>query len=105
MADEQHSPTFAAGDLIHLAETFFLEFRVADGENLVDNQDFRLQKISRPFVFFDKQIEFAAGLAWQTNKALDFDSRRLLISFGVLDREAWLATITEDELRSFLWHP
>src|SRR5579859_5634394 len=43
MADEQHRPTFAARELIHLAETFFLEFDVADGENLVDNQDFRFE--------------------------------------------------------------
>ena len=56
---------------------------------------YRLQKVSRPFVFFDKQIEFAAGLARNAGK--------VIVSFGVLDREAWVASIDEHELRELLW--
>jgi glycosyltransferase involved in cell wall biosynthesis len=61
------------------------------------DKDYRLQKVSKPFVFFDKQIEFAAGLAH------DEHFRRFIVSFGVLDREAWLATIYEHEVRVLLW--
>jgi glycosyltransferase involved in cell wall biosynthesis len=47
-----------------------------------------LRKISPAFVLHDRQIEFAAGLAWQS-AAQD----KLVISYGIDDREAWLATI------------
>lgn len=57
-----------------------------------------LQKVSRPFVFFDRQIEFAAGLA-------HYSPTHLVVSFGVLDREAWLATISENDVRALIWHP
>jgi hypothetical protein len=43
--------------------------------------------MSMPFVFFDRQIEFAAGLAY------DPGYRRLVVSFGVRDCEAWTATM------------
>jgi glycosyltransferase involved in cell wall biosynthesis len=59
--------------------------------------EYVLQKVSRPFVFFDRQIEFAAGLALHNGK--------VIVSFGVLDREAWLASISEDEVRHMVWHP
>jgi glycosyltransferase involved in cell wall biosynthesis len=61
------------------------------------DKEYVLRKVSKPFVFFDKQIEFAAGLAHEEH----FD--RFIISFGVLDREAWLATIDEHEVRDLLW--
>lgn len=50
------------------------------------NADLSLRGLSLPFVFFDRQIEFAAGLA----QLGEFD---LIMSFGVRDREAWLARI------------
>jgi len=59
--------------------------------------DFRLQKMSEPFVFFDKQIEFAAGLALYEGN--------VVVSFGVLDREAWIAVIPEHDVRFLLWRP
>ncbi|TPK81075.1 hypothetical protein FJ936_28610 [Mesorhizobium sp. B2-4-13] len=55
-----------------------------------------LQKVTRPFFFNKKGIEFAAGLAWHP------DESRLLISYGVTDREAWLATVDEAEVRFVL---
>lgn len=61
------------------------------------DETYTLQKVSLPFVFFDRQIEFAAGLARKDGK--------VIVSFGVLDREAWLATIAEDEVRALIWHP
>lgn len=53
--------------------------------------------ISLPFVFNGKQIEFAAGLAWHPN------GTQFIISYGVLDKEAWLATVDADEVEA-LFH-
>jgi glycosyltransferase involved in cell wall biosynthesis len=51
--------------------------------------------ISLPFVFFNKQIEFAAGLVYLPEKG------ELLVSFGVRDEEAWLATMDLHEVLNF----
>lgn len=66
------------------------------------DHEYRLQKASKPFVFFDKQIEFAAGLAYQQFNNYRGEGK-FIVSFGVLDREAWLATIDEHEVRDLLW--
>ncbi|MBZ9668700.1 glycosyltransferase [Mesorhizobium sp. ES1-3] len=55
-----------------------------------------LRKVSRPFFFDKKGVEFAAGLAWHP------DERRLLISYSVTDSESWIATVEEAEVRSLL---
>jgi predicted GH43/DUF377 family glycosyl hydrolase len=47
--------------------------------------------LSRPFVFHDKQIEFAAGLALVDDK--------LLVSYGVRDCEPWIASLHLDEVK------
>lgn len=57
----------------------------------------RLRKISRPFYLHDKQIEFVAGLAQHPDG-------RLIISYGVRDCEAWLATVNPNEVEWVLWH-
>jgi hypothetical protein len=49
--------------------------------------------MSRPFFFNHKGIEFAAGLARHP------DGKRLLVSYGVADREAWVATVDAGEVR------
>jgi hypothetical protein len=53
--------------------------------------------ISPPFFFFDRQIEFAAGLAYFPEK------RQLMVSFGVRDCEAWMATMNVDDVIQFIW--
>ena len=55
-----------------------------------------LQGVSRTFFFQKKSVEFAAGLAWHPQG----DS--LLISYGVDDGEAWIATVQVDEVRRVL---
>jgi hypothetical protein len=52
--------------------------------------------VSRPFYFNKTGIEFAAGLAWHP------DGKHLLISYGVRDSEAWIATVEADEVRQVL---
>jgi len=55
-----------------------------------------LRRISRPFFFHHRGKELAAGLAWR------LDGIRLIVSYGVDDREAWLATIDADDVRRVL---
>ena len=56
-----------------------------------------LRRVSRAFFFHHKDgVEFAAGLAWHP------DGRRLLVSYGVDDKEAWIATVDAEEVRNLL---
>ena len=54
--------------------------------------ELRFNRISMPFVFHDKQIEFAAGMAAHPTKSL------VIISYGVRDKEAWLGTLAYEEV-------
>jgi glycosyltransferase involved in cell wall biosynthesis len=56
----------------------------------------QLQRVSRPFYFIKNGVEFAAGLARHP------DGKRLLVSFGIGDNEAWIATVQAGEARQLL---
>lgn len=56
----------------------------------------KVQRISPPFFFADRQIEFAAGLAY------DAAAKKLIMSYGVRDCEAWVATVDVGEAFRFL---
>jgi hypothetical protein len=56
--------------------------------------DFQIDAVSPRFVFQVREVEFCAGLALHDG--------RFLLSFGVNDYEAWLATVPEQELLSLL---
>jgi hypothetical protein len=49
--------------------------------------DWRIDRVSRPFFFRNRGVEFAGG-ATLTHEGTD-----LLITYGVEDREAWLCRI------------
>ncbi|MFN8590996.1 MAG: hypothetical protein U0031_05980 [Thermomicrobiales bacterium] len=57
----------------------------------------RLSRISAPFMFRERGVEFAAGLARRGDD--------LIVSFGVWDREAWLATVPGAEVLALLAPP
>lgn len=59
--------------------------------------DLSIRRISLPFVFNEKVIEFCAGLAWHPN------SHELVISYGYKDEEARIATVRADEVENLLW--
>jgi glycosyltransferase involved in cell wall biosynthesis len=61
-----------------------------------DNESGKLQRVSRPFYFHQKGVEFAAGLAWHP------DGKRLLVSYSVADSESWIATIDAVEVQDVL---
>lgn len=52
------------------------------------------QRISPPFYFNEKAIEFAAGMAFHKDK--------LVISYGFKDAEPWIATISDEDLDRML---
>jgi len=58
-----------------------------------------LTRVSRRFFFHRKGIEFVAGLAWHP------DGKRLIVSFGVGDGEAWLGTVDAADIRTILYSP
>jgi tetratricopeptide (TPR) repeat protein len=57
-----------------------------------------VQRITKPFYFHDKVIEFVAGVAWHPN------GQSIMISYGREDKEAWIATVDANELSEFIWH-
>jgi glycosyltransferase involved in cell wall biosynthesis len=60
-------------------------------------KDGYLRRLSLPFVFNDRQIEFCAGLAYHPN------NKDLIISYGVRDAEAHLATVSIEEVAMMCW--
>lgn len=58
--------------------------------------DFRLLKLSRPFCFNEKVIEFCAGMCWHP------DGEHLVFSYGFQDAEARIATIHSDDIEKLL---
>jgi hypothetical protein len=58
-----------------------------------------LRSVSSQFFFQANGIEYAAGLAWHP------DGKRLLISYGVGDSEAWIAIVEALEVRRALTDP
>ena len=58
--------------------------------------DKKVLKISPPFFFHNKVIEFAAGLARHP------DDKRIMISYGLEDKEAWIATVDNFDVWEFL---
>jgi hypothetical protein len=52
--------------------------------------------VSRPFVFHAPGVEFAAGLAW------GLGPEQLVITYGVSDREAWIATVNAEDISQLL---
>lgn len=61
---------------------------------VVMDEKFNIRNVSPSFYFIQQGVEFCAGLARKDDK--------LLVSFGVEDRQAVLATISEAEVRNFI---
>ena len=56
----------------------------------------QIRRLSLPFYFQRYGIEFAAGLAWHP------DARRLVVSYGADDSQAWIATVEGADVRRLL---
>ena len=55
-----------------------------------------IKSSAEPFFLIEQAIEYVAGLMWHS------DSRHLIVSFGVNDAEARLATVLADDVRARL---
>jgi hypothetical protein len=55
----------------------------------------RVDRISAPFFFHDRTIEFCAGLA--------VFGKQLMVSYGIKDAEAWTATMDAEEVIRFVY--
>jgi glycosyltransferase involved in cell wall biosynthesis len=62
------------------------------------DKDFTVRKVSKPFVFNEKEIEFAAGMCVHPVTG------DLVISYGFNDKEARIATVSLVEALEWLWH-
>lgn len=62
------------------------------------DEDFRLSMMSAPFVFHDKTIEFCAGMCHHPLNHATF-----VLSYGVKDEAARLATIDVTDVERLLW--
>jgi tetratricopeptide (TPR) repeat protein len=60
------------------------------------DSDLRLRRVTRPFHFHGHGVEFGAGLAWHP------DDKRLIITYGVGDCEARIATVEAGDVRRLL---
>jgi tetratricopeptide (TPR) repeat protein len=83
--------------LVHEAVNFEDWTRVYTHRWVWFDEQWRLARLSPPFILDDRQIEFAAGLARHGDD--------LLLSYGIWDREAWLATVALDEIMPLLAPP
>jgi hypothetical protein len=80
------------------------EARLKPGENVrfylhrfvTFKENFEVDKITPPFVFRDKQIEFAAGMCEHP------DGKRYVISFGYRDAEACISTVDISDVERLL---
>jgi hypothetical protein len=63
--------------------------------------EFRFARVSPPFFFKDKVIEFVAGLAWHPDSQESVEPT-FIISFGFRDCEAWLARVPASEVWDFI---
>lgn len=83
--------------LIHEAANFEDKSRVYTHRWVWFDADWRLARFSSPFLLQERGIEFAAGLAQQGDD--------LIVSYGLWDREAWLATVPLSDVLSRLAPP
>lgn len=60
------------------------------------DQDFNITKISKPFIFLHKGIEYCCGITF------DHSGRNLVMTVGIEDREAYLCSVDLITVRSML---
>lgn len=83
--------------LVHEAVDFEDGGRVYTHRWIWFDSAWRLVLLSSPFIFHDRGVEYAAGLARRGDD--------LIVSYGIGDREAWLATLPLEEVLPLLAPP
>lgn len=87
---------FDNGYLSLVHETVYNEQRNYMHRFIFFDKNFKVQKVSKPFIFFHKGIEYCCGMA------IDHSETKLIMTVGVEDREAYLGIVDLDTVRSLL---
>lgn len=87
---------FDDGYLMLIHETIIDNQRTYLHRFLTFNKEFKIQKVSNPFIFLHKGIEYAASMT------IDHTGKNLIIPIGLEDREAHLCFVSLDTVREML---
>lgn len=87
---------FDGGYLILVHETVFTDQRNYLHRFVFLDRDFNITKISKPFIFLHKGIEYCCGMT------TDHSETNLVMAIGIEDREAYLCTVDLNTVRSLL---
>jgi len=71
----------------------FLYFEIDDS---TDPHQYVVRKLSRPFYFIEKDVEFCSGMVYSPSKSSVF------LTIGLKDREAYLFEVTTDYIKEML---
>lgn len=79
---------FKDGKLVLVHETVYTnDQRIYMHRFVYLDKDFNIEKVSKPFIFLHKGIEYCCGMT------LDHSEKNLVLSIGIEDREAYLCTV------------
>lgn len=87
---------FDDGYLMMVHETVYEDSRVYLHRFLYLDKDFNFKKLSKPFIFLHKGIEYCCEIA------IDHSEKNLIMPIGIEDREAYLCTIDLNTVRVLL---
>lgn len=87
---------FDDGYLVLVHETIHTDQRNYIHRFVYLDKDFNITKVSKPFIYFHKGIEYCCGMT------IDHSGKNLLMPVGVEDREAFLCSVDLDTVRSLL---
>lgn len=87
---------FNDGYLTIIHEVFFREKRYYVQRFVYMNKDFVIERVSLPFYFTVKQVEFCAGMC-ETH-----DGENILLTFGINDSDAKICKVSKATIKSLL---
>ena len=89
---------FDNGYLIIVHEVIFLptQERIYTHRFVFLDKEFKIQKVSRPFCFKHEGVEYCCGMT------LDHEEKKLLITCGIEDSSAYIASVDVKTVRSVL---
>lgn len=87
---------FDEGYLLLVHQTIFENQRIYTHRFVYVDEDFRILRLSKPFTFLHKGVEYCCGMA------TDHSNDHLVMAIGIEDCEAYLGVINLETVRSLL---
>lgn len=87
---------FDDGYLLLIHETLYEDQRIYLQRFVYLDRDLNITKLSKPFIFLHKGIEYCCGMA------IDHAEKKLIMTIGIEDREAYFCTVDLNTVRSLL---